>query len=93
MARGADFYGPGVLHSTLGQRVIVPALRGKPTSLVRRLDLPPTYTVIDDFGETMAILGKRDEALRQAWHVPNPHEQAVRATLSWYRKHLEKDHK
>ena len=72
MARGADFYGPGVLDSTLGDRAILPALQGKPASLVGALDLPHTYTVIDDFGEALAVLGEREEALGQAWHVPNP---------------------
>jgi len=36
------------------------------------LDQPHTYTYISDFGEALAILGERDEALGQAWHVPNP---------------------
>jgi nucleoside-diphosphate-sugar epimerase len=72
IARGADFYGPGVLDSSLGSRAIVPALQGKPASLVGGLDLPHTYTVSDDFGRAMVLLGERDEALGRAWHVPNP---------------------
>jgi len=31
-----------------------------------------TYTYVSDFGEALAILGKREEALGQAWRVPNP---------------------
>jgi nucleoside-diphosphate-sugar epimerase len=72
MGRGADFYGPGVLDSALGGRAIIPALKGKTASLSGRLDLPHTYTYIADFGEGLAVLGERDEALGQAWHVPNP---------------------
>ncbi|MFZ5910359.1 MAG: SDR family oxidoreductase [Chloroflexota bacterium] len=72
IARGADFYGPGVLSSTLGERAILPLLRGKPAEVIGALDLPHTYTYINDFGEALAILGERDEALGQAWHVPNP---------------------
>ncbi len=71
-ARGSDFYGPQVLDSTLGNRAIIPALQGKSASLTGQLDLPHTYTYIDDFGKAMVILGERDEALGQAWHVPNP---------------------
>ncbi len=61
-----------MLDSTLGERAILPALHGKSASLTGQLDLPHTYTYIDDFGKAMVILGERDEALGQAWHVPNP---------------------
>lgn len=71
MARGSDFYGPGVLTSALGERTLVPLLQGKPAEVTGTLDLPHTYTYISDFGEALAILGERDEALGQAWHVPN----------------------
>jgi nucleoside-diphosphate-sugar epimerase len=71
MARGSDFYGPGVLGSALGERTIAPLLQGKPAEVTGALDLPHTYTYISDFGEALAILGERDEALGQAWHVPN----------------------
>jgi nucleoside-diphosphate-sugar epimerase len=72
LGRGSDFYGPGVLGSTLGERAILPALQGKTASLVGKLDLPHTYTYIDDFGKALVVLGERDEALGQVWHVPSP---------------------
>jgi nucleoside-diphosphate-sugar epimerase len=72
MARGSDFYGPGVRGSALGERTIIPLLKGKPAEVTGTLDRPHTYTYISDFGEALAILGERDEALGQAWHVPNP---------------------
>lgn len=70
--RGSDFYGPGVLSSSLGERTIVPLLTGKSAEVTGALDLPHTYTCVSDFGEALAILGEHDEALGQAWHVPNP---------------------
>lgn len=72
IGRGADFYGPWVLGSTLGERAILPALQGKRASLMGNIDLPHTYTYIDDFGRALVILGERDEAPGQVWHVPNP---------------------
>jgi len=69
-ARGSDFFGPGVLGSSLGERVFVPALQGKAAQAVGRLDLPHSYTYIGDFGAALAILGERDEALGRHWHVP-----------------------
>ncbi|NTU82891.1 MAG: NAD-dependent epimerase/dehydratase family protein [Chloroflexales bacterium] len=70
-ARGSDFYGPGVLGSALGERVFTPALQGKAAQITGRLDLPHSNTYIEDFGEALAILGERDEALGQHWHVPS----------------------
>ena len=84
MARGSDFYGPGVLGSTLGERALTPLLSGKPAEVVGSLDLPHTYTVIDDFGEAMVMLGERDEALGQAWHVPNPPTLTQRQLLTMF---------
>jgi nucleoside-diphosphate-sugar epimerase len=72
-ARGSDFYGPGVLGSSVGDRVFRPALQGKSAQFTGKLDVPHTVTFIDDFGEAMAILGEREGALGQAWHVPNDH--------------------
>ncbi|MBS3909874.1 MAG: NAD-dependent dehydratase, partial [Actinobacteria bacterium] len=43
-----------------------------PAEVTGTLDFPHTYTYIRDFGEALATLGERDEALGQAWHVPNP---------------------
>jgi len=71
MARGADFFGPGVLQSAIGERTIIPALLGKAAEITGALDQPHSYTFIYDFGEAMIILGERDESLGQAWHVPN----------------------
>jgi nucleoside-diphosphate-sugar epimerase len=69
--RASDFYGPGVLQSALGERTFLPALAGKPAEAVSRLDTLHSYTYIEDFGEALARLGERDEALGRHWHVPN----------------------
>jgi nucleoside-diphosphate-sugar epimerase len=72
MARGSDFYGPGALGSSMGERTLGAAILGKSASITGSPDLPHTFTYILDFGEALAILGEREEALGQAWHVPNP---------------------
>jgi nucleoside-diphosphate-sugar epimerase len=86
MARGSDFYGPGVLGSTLGERTLLPLLQGKPAEVTGSLDQPHTYTYISDFGEALAILGEREEALGQAWHVPNPATLTQRELLTLFFK-------
>jgi nucleoside-diphosphate-sugar epimerase len=71
IGRGSDFFGPYTLGSALGDRAIYPALAGKSASLGGKLDIPHTFTFIEDFGRALVILAERDEALGQAWHVPN----------------------
>lgn len=75
LGRGSDFFGPWALGSTHGERVFYPALAGKTASFAGKLDLPHTVTYIEDFGRALVILGEREEALGQAWHVPNGRPQ------------------
>jgi nucleoside-diphosphate-sugar epimerase len=82
IARGSDFYGPGVLNSVLGDRVFPAILAGKTASAVGNLDLPHTYTFIDDFGKALVILGEQEEALGQIWHVPNADTITTREFLT-----------
>lgn len=71
IGRGSDFFGPYVLNSMMGERAFAPALAGRPAQLVGNIDLPHTQTCIEDFGKALVILGEREQALGQAWHVPN----------------------
>ena len=70
--RGSDFFGPwGLGTAAMGERTFYPMLAGKPASLVGNIDVPHTHTYLPDFGRALVILGERDEADGQAWHVPN----------------------
>ncbi len=69
--RGGNYFGPWGLDSSMGGRVFYPLLNGKAASLVGRKELPHTHTYVRDFGKALVILGERDEADGQAWHVPN----------------------
>lgn len=92
-ARGSDFYGPQVLDSTMGDRAINPAMQGKSAALTGKLDLPHTYTYIDDFGKAMVILGEREEALGQAWHAPNPPTLTQRQLMNLFFEEIGKSPK
>jgi nucleoside-diphosphate-sugar epimerase len=80
-ARGGNFFGPWGLESTMGSRVFYPLLQGKPAQLIGRTDLPHTHTYVKDFGRALVILGERDDADGQAWHVPNDQPQMTQGEL------------
>ena len=50
------------------------------------MDIPHTYTFIEDFGKALVILGERDQALGQAWHVPNSPTLTQRELLTLFFK-------
>jgi Nucleoside-diphosphate-sugar epimerases len=80
-ARGGNFFGPWGLDSTMGARAFYPLLSGKPAQLIGRTDLPHTHTYVRDFGQALVILGEREEADGQAWHVPNDQPRMTQAEL------------
>jgi nucleoside-diphosphate-sugar epimerase len=71
LGRASDYFGAWGPNSSMGDRAIGAAVRGKKASLIGNPDLPHTHTYLPDFGEALVILGERDEALGKAWHVPN----------------------
>lgn len=82
IGRASDFYGPEVLKSVMGDRVFLAALTGKPASAVGKIDLPHTYTFIDDFGKALVVLGEQDQAFGQIWHIPNADTITTRQFLT-----------
>jgi len=82
VARASDFYGPAALGSAAGERMFGFAMQGKAASVVGDLDAPHTYTYIEDFGKALAVLGERDEALGQVWHVPNAETLTTRQFIT-----------
>lgn len=70
IGRAADFYGPRVLNSTLGQYVFPAALSGQPVLTLGNIDLPHSYSYMPDIARGLAALGERDEALGRDWLLP-----------------------
>jgi len=81
IGRGSDFYGPGVLVSAVGERVFPRALSGKAAGVFGNLDMPHTYTYIEDFARGLVTLGERDEALGEVWHIPSAETLTTRQFL------------
>ncbi len=77
-ARASDFFGPGTLRSAMGDRVFYPALKSKKVQVLGDPDLPHTQTYVPDIARALALLGEREEALGQVWHIPSPETVSTR---------------
>ena len=81
IGRASDFFGSGVRRSAMGEQVFYPALVGKLVRVLGNPDLPHTYSYIPDVGRGLVMLGERDEALGQAWHLPSAPTVSTRRFL------------
>ena len=81
--RGSDFFGAwGLTTAAMGERTFYPMIAGKAAGLVGNIDVPHTHTYIPDFGKALVILGERDEADGQAWHVPNNNPRVTQREMA-----------
>jgi nucleoside-diphosphate-sugar epimerase len=78
IGRASDFFGPRVLTSAAGEQVFGRAVDGKSAQVAGDPDQPHTYTYAPDIGKGLVILGEREEALGQAWHLPSPETVTTR---------------
>jgi nucleoside-diphosphate-sugar epimerase len=78
MGRASDFFGPRVLTSAAGEKVFSRAVEGKNAQVAGDPDQPHTYSDAPDIGKGLVILGEREEALGQAWHLPSPETLTTR---------------
>jgi nucleoside-diphosphate-sugar epimerase len=78
IGRASDFFGPRALASAAGEQVFGRAVEGKSAHVAGDPDQPHTYTYVPDIGKGLVILGEREEALGQAWHLPSPETLTTR---------------
>jgi nucleoside-diphosphate-sugar epimerase len=69
--RSADYYGPGVTESAVGDLVIGRLLAGKKAQVGGSATQPHSYAYIEDVGRAAAELGVREEALGGVWFAPH----------------------
>jgi nucleoside-diphosphate-sugar epimerase len=70
IGRAADFFGPRVTNSALGEFVFPAALKDEPMVAFGNIDLPHSYSYMPDIARGLAALGERDEALGRDWLLP-----------------------
>jgi nucleoside-diphosphate-sugar epimerase len=81
IGRASDFFGAGVIDSTLGQRVFGNAVASKRADFIGNPDLPHTYSYVPDMAAALATLGTDERAVGQVWHLPGPQTVTTRALL------------
>jgi len=82
VARGSDFFGPwGLPTAAMGERTFYPMLQGKAANLIGNIDVPHTHTYVPDFGKALVILGEREEADGQVWHIPNDNPRVTQREM------------
>ena len=69
--RSSDYYGPGVLLSAFGERVLGSLMKGKKAQIAGSVVLPHSFAYIEDVGRAAATLGTRDEASGKIWIAPH----------------------
>lgn len=72
IGRASDFFGAGVVESTLGERVFANALAGKRADFMGDPNLAHTYSYVPDIAAGLATLGSDPRAIGQVWHLPGP---------------------
>ena len=70
LGRSADFFGPGVVNSTLGGAFFPAALTGGPALGLGDLALPHSYTYIRDVARGLVTLGTDERGDGRVWHLP-----------------------
>lgn len=71
VGQASDIYGPNVLHGIGSDQVFGPVMSGKPANFLGDLDVLHTYTYADDCARGLVMLGQREEALGEIWHIPS----------------------
>jgi len=69
--KAADFIGPRIHKGIFGTDFLHSVYHGKKVRLFGNIDLPHTFTYINDFAAAMINVGAANDTFGQIWHVPN----------------------
>ncbi len=69
-ARASDFFGPGVVETSVFFRNVDRLLAGRKVRVLGDPDVPHSWTYVPDVGRTLAVLGTDERAWGRPWHVP-----------------------
>lgn len=70
IARSADFYGPGIDNSLMGETVVKRLKEDKKPQWLAEKDTNHNFTYTPDAGKAAAMLALEDDTWNQVWHLP-----------------------
>ena len=80
----SDFYGPRVLTSHMGERVIAPILAGKPVRVLASADLPHSFTYVPDLAAAMITAAASPSLWNTVLHAPTAPAVSQRAMIEMF---------
>ena len=80
----SDFYGPRVLTSHMGERVIAPILAGKPIRVVASADLPHSFTYVPDLAAAMITAAASPSMWNTVLHAPTAPAVSQRSMIEMF---------
>ncbi|MCE9574586.1 MAG: NAD-dependent epimerase/dehydratase family protein [Deltaproteobacteria bacterium] len=80
IARAADFFGPGILNSLLGERFWKKLVAGKPIEVLGDVDQPHSYSYGQDVADGLVTLGLSENRTDygRVWHLPTLPAESTR---------------
>lgn len=69
--KAADFIGPGIYKGLFGTDFLHRLQQQKTLFMYGDLNLPHTFTYINDFAQAMINVGTANDSFGQIWHAPN----------------------
>jgi nucleoside-diphosphate-sugar epimerase len=70
IARSADFYGPKATNTFIGPMIFDKLDKGKKPQLLVNDKTKHSYTFTPDAAKAMVLLGNKESAYNQIWHLP-----------------------
>ncbi len=71
IGRSSDYFGPGGVGSSLGERLFDAAVQGRRVPWLGRVDQPHSVAFLPDIARGLVTLGLSDDSMGKVWHLPS----------------------